>query len=359
MPQTMPNLLDPLTIRSITFRNRIGVSPMCQYSYDDGFPNEWQLVHLGSRAAGGAGLVIVEATAVEDRGRITPADLGIWKDTHVDAHARMARFIQSQGAVAGIQLAHAGRKASTSPPWDGGKGISRDQGGWEPIAPSPIAFDAGYIKPREMSSDDILHVRQAFVDSAKRAEAAGFDLVEFHAAHGYLAHSFLSPLSNQRTDSYGGSFENRIRLVMEIANDLRRTWPEDKPLFVRLSCTDWLPGGWDLEQSIELSRRLKSAGVDVIDCSSGGGVAHVKIPISAGYQVPFAKAIRAQAGISTAAVGMINEPQHADQIIAEGSADIVLLARAMLRDPYWALRAARALGQIEKVTPPRQYGRAF
>jgi 2,4-dienoyl-CoA reductase-like NADH-dependent reductase (Old Yellow Enzyme family) len=355
----MAHLFDPLTFRSITLRNRIGVSPMCQYSYIDGFPNDWQLVHLGSRAVGGAGMVFAEATAVEDRGRITPADLGIWKDAHVEPHARLAAFIKSQGAVAGIQLAHAGRKASTSPPWEGGKGISIEQGGWEPIAPSPLAFDADYPQPREMTLADIDHVRQSFVAATRRAEAAGYECIEIHAAHGYLLHSFLSPLSNQRRDAYGGSFEHRIRLLLEVAADIRRSWDDAKPMFVRLSCTDWLPGGWDLEQSVALAQRLKPAGVDLIDCSSGGGVAHVKIPIGPGFQVPFAKAIRAGAGIATAAVGMITQPQQAEQIITDGSADMVLLAREMLRDPYWPLHAAAALGRREEVFPPKQYGRAF
>ena len=340
-------------------RNRIGVSPMCQYSYDDGFSNDWQLVHLGSRAAGGAGLVIVEATAVEARGRISPGDLGIWTDAHVEPLARVARFIAQHGAVAGIQLAHAGRKASTQIPWKGGGPLTDEAGGWPPIGASPIPFNKGWREPREMTSDDIRIVRGAFAEATKRALTAGFSWVELHAAHGYLLHSFMSPLSNQRRDEYGGSFDNRIRLLMEVARDTRAIWPDDKPVTVRLSCSDWVDGGWTLDDSIEVSRRLKGDGVDLIDCSSGGNVPNAKIEIAPGYQVPFAEAIRAQAGIATAAVGLITQPKQADEIIRAGRADAVLLARKILREPYWPIHAARELGRVDAVPVPPQYARAF
>jgi 2,4-dienoyl-CoA reductase-like NADH-dependent reductase (Old Yellow Enzyme family) len=355
----MPDLFSPFTLRGVTLRNRIGVSPMCQYSYIDGFSNDWQLVHLGSRAAGGAGLVIVEATAVEARGRISPRDLGIWSDAHVQPLARVARFIAEQGATPGIQIAHAGRKASTAIPWEGGGPLTDEQGGWEPIGPSPIPFNKGWRVPREMSKDDIDIVKREFADAVKRALVAGFTWLELHAAHGYLLHSFLSPLSNHRRDEYGGSFDNRIRLLMEVARDARKVWPDDKPVTVRLSCSDWMEGGWTIEDSIEVSRRLKSAGIDLIDCSSGGNVPQAKIEVVPGYQVPFAEAIRAQAGIATAAVGMITLAKQADDIIRNGRADVALLARKMLRDPYWAIHAARELGRVDAVPVPPQYARAF
>jgi 2,4-dienoyl-CoA reductase-like NADH-dependent reductase (Old Yellow Enzyme family) len=355
----MSKLFEPFTLRSVTLHNRIGVSPMCQYSCEDGFANDWHLVHLGSRAVGGAGLVIAEASAVEARGRISPQDLGIWKDEHVEPLARIARFIASQGAVPAIQIAHAGRKASTAAPWHGGKPVPPANGGWQPIAPSSIAFDPNHPVPFEMTVEDIAQVRRAFVAAAQRALAAGFQWLELHYAHGYLAHTFLSPLSNQRTDEYGGSFENRIRFAVETARDLRRVWPDDKPLAARLSCSDWVPGGWDLEQSVELSRRLKSEGVDLIDCSSGGMIPHAKIELGPGYQVPFSAAIRSCAEIPTAAVGMITESHQAEQIVASGQADMVLLARAMLRDPYWAIHAGNALGDSQRTQVPKQYGRAF
>jgi 2,4-dienoyl-CoA reductase-like NADH-dependent reductase (Old Yellow Enzyme family) len=355
----MSYLFSPLTLRGVTLRNRIGVSPMCMYSCEDGFANDWHLVHLGSRAVGGAAVVITEATAVEARGRISPQDLGIWTDEHIEPLARIARFIESQGAVPGMQLAHAGRKASTARPLEGHHYVDPAHGGWEPIAPSPIAFDKQYPTPREMTLQDIADVRAAFVAAAKRALAAGIRWLEIHSAHGYLSHSFLSPLSNHRRDQYGGSFDNRIRFLLETAREIRRAMPDALPLSVRLSATDWADGGWDLEQSIELSRGLKSEGVDLIDCSSGGLVPYAKVPLSPGYQVPFAEAIRKQAEIPTAAVGLITEPQQAEEIIASGKADLVYLARQLLRDAYWPIHAAKALGDAERVRAPAQYGRAM
>ncbi|HEX3356337.1 MAG TPA: NADH:flavin oxidoreductase/NADH oxidase [Tepidisphaeraceae bacterium] len=355
----MSELFSPLKIRDVTLRNRVGVSPMCQYSCEDGFATDWHLVHLGSRAVGGAGLVIAEATGVEARGRISPNDLGIWKDEHVEPLARAARFVEAQGAVAGIQIAHAGRKASTSRPWEGHRAVEDGRGGWEPIGPSAVAFDKDYRMPREMTEGDIKTVQGAFAAAAKRAAGAGFRWLEIHSAHGYLSHSFLSPLSNRRTDRYGGEFENRIRFLLETVREVRKVWPEGLPLTVRISATDWVEGGWDLEQSIELARHLKKEGVDLIDCSSGGLSPNQKIELRPGYQVPFADAIRAQAGIATAAVGLITEARQADEIIRAGQADMVLLAREMLRDPYWAIHAAKELGKLDSVKVPVQYGRAF
>jgi 2,4-dienoyl-CoA reductase-like NADH-dependent reductase (Old Yellow Enzyme family) len=355
----MSHLFSPISFKDITLRNRIGVSPMCMYSCEDGFANDWHLVHLGSRAVGGAALVISEATAVEARGRISPNDLGIWKDEHMEPLARVTRFIASQECVPGIQLAHAGRKASTSRPWDGHHPLDSSQGGWLPIGPSAIPFDAGYQTPHEMTVADIAHVRAAFVAATKRALAAGFRWLEIHSAHGYLAHSFLSSLSNRRTDQYGGSFDNRIRFLLETTRDVRRVWPENLPLTVRISCADWVDGGWDLEQSIELSRRLKSEGVDLIDCSSGGVVPNAKVPVGQGYQVPFAEAIRRQANIATSAVGMITDAHQAEEIIASGKADLVYLAREMLRDPYWPIHAAKQLNALDRVRIPPQHLRAM
>jgi 2,4-dienoyl-CoA reductase-like NADH-dependent reductase (Old Yellow Enzyme family) len=352
----MPNLFDPLKIRDVTLRNRIGVSPMCQYSYVDGFSNDWHLVHLGSRAVGGAGLVMVEASGVEARGRITPGDLGIYKDEHVEPLSRVVNFIKSQGAVAGIQIAHAGRKASAAVPWEGGGPVEDVNGGWQPLGPDERAF-ANLKTPRAMSEQDIREVRSAFVAAAERALAAEFQWLEIHGAHGYLIHSFYSPLTNSRTDAYGGSLQNRMRLALEVARDVRAVWPENLPLAMRLSCSDWTDGGWDIEQSIELSRRLKNEGVDLIDCSSGGAVTTAKIPTTPGYQVPFAEAIRKQVNVATAAVGLITEAQQAADIISSEKADVVLLAREMLRDPYWAIHAAGRLGA--KVHVSQQYGRAF
>ena len=358
----MTNIFDRFPLRGVTLRNRIGVSPMCEYSSEDGMPNDWHLVHLGSRAAGGAGLVLTEATAVEPRGRISPQDAGLWSDAHAEAWARVTRFITAQGAVAGVQLAHAGRKASTARPWEedrGHAGIPDADGGWEPVAPSALAFAEGYRVPKEMTPGEIADVVRAFAEAARRSDAAGFDWMELHGAHGYLLHEFLSPLSNTRTDEYGGGFENRIRFALETVRAVRAAWPERKPLTVRFSCTDWTEGGWTLEETVDLSRRLKEEGVDLIDCSTGGNVPHARIPVGAGYQVPFAETVRHEAGIATAAVGMITAPAQADEIIRNGRADLVLLARASLRDPYWPLHAARELGQGDKVTPPLQYARAF
>jgi 2,4-dienoyl-CoA reductase-like NADH-dependent reductase (Old Yellow Enzyme family) len=355
-----PHLFQPLTIKSVTLRNRIGVSPMCQYSSADGVATDWHLVHLGSRAVGGAGLIIAEATAVSPEGRITPGDAGIWADQHVEPIARINRFVKAQGAVPGVQIAHAGRKASAARPWEGGAHLADDRGGWQILAPSPLPFGDDLNKvPRAMTGADIIRVQNEFAAAAKRALAAGCEWLELHSAHGYLSHEFLSPLSNQRTDQYGGSFENRIRFLLETTRAVRAVWPDKLPLAVRISCTDWVEGGWDIGQSIELARRLKAEGVDLIDCSSGGTVPHAKIPVGPGYQVPFAERIRREANIATAAVGQITEPAHADEIIRNGRADLVLLAREFLREPYWPLKAARVLAQKEALTIPVQYGRAW
>ena len=330
---------------------------MCQYSSDEGFANDWHMVHLGSRAVGGAGLVLTEAAAVLPEGRITPDDLGIWSDAHVEMLARIFRFIEAQGAVAGMQLAHAGRKASTNAPWKGGVPIQQAAGGWQPIdAPSALAFDNGYQVPQELDESCIQRVVQAFSRAAQCCLDAGGKVVEIHAAHGYLLHEFLSPLSNTRTDRYGGSFANRIRALCEVVEAVRSVWPDRYPLFVRISVTDWTEGGWTVEDSVALAGRLHNLGVDLVDCSSGGNVPHAKIPLGAGYQVPFAARVKS-AGILTAAVGMITAPEQADQIIRNNEADMVFLARELLRDPYWPLHAAHRLGQ--KVSAPAQYGRAI
>ncbi len=352
----MPHLFDTLTLRGVTLRNRIGVSPMCQYSSLDGHADDWHLVHLGARAVGGAGLVIAEATAVEPRGRITPGCAGLWADSQIEPLARVTRFIKQQGGVAGIQLAHAGRKASCARPWEGGQHLSDSEGGWTPVGPSAIAFGGNQPRvPRELTADEIQQFPHLFANAARRAAAAGFDWVELHCAHGYLLHSFHSPISNRRTDSYGGSFENRTRATLETVRALRRAWPEDKPLSVRLSCDDWMPGGWTIDESVELARRLKTEGVDVIDCSGGGISPDAKIPVGASYQTPFSDRIRREAAVATAAVGMITQPMQADEIIRNGRADLVLLGREMLRNPYWVVDAARALGQREKTRFPTQY----
>lgn len=353
----MSKLFERLKLREIEFRNRIWVSPMCQYSSDDGMPTDWHLVHLGTRAVGGAGLVIMEATAVSPEGRISPSDAGIWSDEHADAYRRIAKFIKEQGAVAGIQIAHAGRKASTAEPWNGGKIVDEGYGGWETVAPSAIAFADDYPQPRQMSKDDIEKATGDFVQAAKRAVKAGFETIEIHAAHGYLFHEFLSPLSNERIDEYGGSLENRTRFPLEAARRVRAIVPENLPVFVRISATDWTDGGWDLEQSIEFCRRLKEIGIDLIDVSTGGNVPDAKIPVAPGYQVRFAAEIRRQVGIATAAVGMITEPQQAENILLKGEADAVLIAREFLREPYFPFRAAQELGGAVDV--PRQYGRAI
>ncbi|HEX8734821.1 MAG TPA: NADH:flavin oxidoreductase/NADH oxidase [Pyrinomonadaceae bacterium] len=353
----MSKLFEPLKIREITFKNRVWVSPMCQYSSPDGMPTDWHLVHLGSRAVGGAGLVIQEATAVSPEGRISPEDAGIWSDAHAEAYKRITKFIKENGSVAGIQIAHAGRKASTAAPWNGGKKVSETEGGWQTVAPSAIAFAEDYPMPREMSAADIEKATNDFVEAAKRAVKAGFEVIEIHAAHGYLLHEFLSPLSNQRTDEYGGSFENRVRFPLETARKVRAAVPENLPLFVRISATDWTENGWDLAQSIEFCRLLKEIGVDLIDCSTGGNVPRAPIPVAPNYQVPFAAEIRRQTGILTAAVGMITEPKQAGEILQKGEADAVMIARQFLREPYFPFRAARELGA--QIDVPKQYGRAI
>lgn len=348
------DLLSPLTIRGVTFRNRIVMAPMCQYSAEDGFAHDWHLVHLGSRAVGGVALVIVEATAVTCDGRISPGDLGIWKDEHIEPLARIARFVQSQGAVTGIQLAHAGRKASCDLAWRGGARLTPEQGGWPVVAPSPVPFNDTDPTPIQLDSAGIDGVVAAFEAAAKRALAAGFKVIEIHAAHGYLLHEFLSPISNHRTDEYGGSLENRMRLLLRVAQQLRAVMPEELPLFVRISATDWVDGGWDIEQSIVLAKRLKPLGVDLIDVSSGAMVPHARIPVAKGFQVQFARRIRDEADIRTGAVGMITEAHHADEIITGGDANLVFLARELLREPYWALKAQTTLGQDPAW--PTQYG---
>ena len=352
----MSELFSPLKIREVEFKNRIFVSPMCQYSSEDGMPNDWHFVHLGARAVGGASLVIVEATGVSPEGRITPHDSGIWSDAHAEAYSRITRFMKEQGAVPGVQLAHAGRKASTDAPWRGGKGIGEDEGGWIPVAPSAVAFDEGYLMPKEMDEGDIAKVIEDFRAAARRSLAAGFEVVEVHMAHGYLLHQFLSPLSNHRDDEYGGSREGRARLPLKVARAVREEWPENLPIFVRISATDWVEGGWSLADSVWLSARLKEIGIDLIDCSSGGLVPYASITVEPGYQVPFAEEVRRESGIATAAVGLITEPKQAEGVIANGRADAVLLARELLRDPHWPLRAAYELGA--EADWPVQYQRA-
>jgi 2,4-dienoyl-CoA reductase-like NADH-dependent reductase (Old Yellow Enzyme family) len=343
-------------LRSVEFANRIGVSPMCQYSSQDGFASDWHLVHLGSRAQGGAGLVELEAAAVLPEGRISPDDLGIWKDEHISMLERIVRFLHREGARAGIQLAHAGRKASTFSPFIGHGMVTPDKGGWEVVAPSAVPFASDHAMPRALDEAGIRATVEAFREGARRAARAGFDLVEIHAAHGYLLHEFLSPLANHRTDQYGGSFENRIRLLMEVVDAVRCEWPEQLPVFVRISATDWMEGGWTADESVVLARRLREHGIDLVDLSSGGQVPDAKVPVGPGYQVEFAARVRREAGIPTAAVGMITEPAQANAIVANGEADIVLVAREMLRDPYWPLHAAAALG--EAISWPAQYLRA-
>lgn len=351
------DLLSPLTIRGVTFRNRIGMSPMCQYVAKDGLADDWHLVNIGSRAAGGVALAIAEATAVTPDGRITPGDLGIWSDDHIEPLARIARFVHSQGAVAGIQLAHAGRKASCDVPWRGGAGLTTPAaGGWQVVGPSEISFDDGYPLPKALDEAGIDEVVAAFAAATKRALAAGFRVIEVHSAHGYLLHQFLSPLSNRRTDGYGGSLENRMRLTLHVAEVVRKLVPGDLPVFVRLSATDWVDGGWDVEQSVELAARLKDLGVDLIDVSTGGLVPRARIPVAKGYQVPFARKIRCDARIMTGAVGLITDAAHANEIVTGGDADLVFLARELLREPYWALKAEQELGA--EPTWPISYGYA-
>jgi 2,4-dienoyl-CoA reductase-like NADH-dependent reductase (Old Yellow Enzyme family) len=352
----MSQLFSTFKLRDVEFRNRVFVSPMCQYSSRDGLPDEWHLVHLGSRAVGGAGLVITEATAVSPEGRISPGDTGMWSDEHTRAFSPIASFIKAQGAAAGIQLAHAGRKASTDVTWRGGRPLTEGEGGWQTLAPSALPFASGHPLPREMDAGEIAEVVTQFVDAARRSVEAGFDVIELHMAHGYLLHEFLSPLSNRREDEYGGSLEARARFPLQVAAAVRKACPASLPIFARISATDWADGGWDLEQSIQFSRWLKEAGVDLVDCSSGALIPGVRIPVKAGYQVPFAAAIRREASIATGAVGMITEAAQAEQIITSGEADAVFLARALLRDPYWPLHAAKELGA--DAPWPVQYARA-
>ncbi|MEK7859093.1 MAG: NADH:flavin oxidoreductase/NADH oxidase [Elusimicrobiota bacterium] len=347
----MSRLFSPLKLRGVEFKNRVFVSPMCQYSAEDGLPDDWHLVHLGSRAVGGAGLVMAEATAVCPEGRISPGDAGLWSDRHASAFQRITRFLKEQGSVPAVQLAHAGRKASTPRPWDDGVEAS-----WTPLAPSAIRFDEGYPMPREMTLEDINQAVAQFAGAASLAHQAGFEVIELHFAHGYLASSFLSPLTNQRGDAYGGSRENRMRFPLEAAAAARKAWPQELPLFVRISATDWAEGGWSLDDSIALCRRLKDLGVDLIDCSSGGVIHGVKVPAAPDFQVPFAAAIRKEAGLATGAVGLITQAEQAEKIVAEGRADAVFLARELLRDPYWPLHAAKKLGV--DVPWPKQYLRA-
>jgi len=350
-------LFSPYECRGVRLKNRIGVAPMCQYSSVEGMPNAWHVVHLGSRAVGGAGLVMIEATAVSREGRITPSDMGIWSDGQAQAFVPVNDFIRSQGAVAGIQLAHAGRKGSTQVPWVGRRAIDAAAGGWQPLAPSPVKFSPDYPLPSEMSEDDFPQVVRQFAEAARRSVQAGFEVIELHAGHGYLLHEFLSPLTNRRSDRYGGAFENRVRLLLEVVNEVRRTVPDRLPLFVRLSATDWLAGGWDLDQSVELAVLLRRAGVDLIDCSSGSIVPESGTEPKPGYQVPLADAIRRRAGIATAAVGAITRALQGEEALRSGACDLVLLGRQLLRDPYWPLRAAEELGA--DVSWPVQYQRAI
>jgi len=349
-------LFEPLSLRGLTLKNRIAVSPMCQYSSEDGFSTDWHLVHLGARAVGGAGLVFTEATAVLPEGRISPADLGLWKDAHAENLARIAHFVKAQGAKVGIQLAHAGRKGSTQAPWVGNGKVELPDGGWVPVAPSALAFNDKYPLPTALDEAGIARVVKAFADAAVRAIAAGFDTVELHAAHGYLLHEFLSPLANLRTDAYGGSLENRARALLETVRAIRAKIPERTALFVRISATDWAPGGFDLEQAVQVSKWMKAEGVDLIDCSSGGAVASQKIAAGPGYQTPFAEKIRAEAGVATGTVGFIRSAIQAETVLRSGQADLVLLARELLRDPHWPLHAAKELGV--KLEWPKQYDRA-
>jgi 2,4-dienoyl-CoA reductase-like NADH-dependent reductase (Old Yellow Enzyme family) len=351
-------LFSPLTIRGLTFRNRVVVSPMCQYSSIDGFASDWHLVHLGSRAIGGAAAVLTEASAVSPEGRISPDDLGIWQDAHIEMLARVFRFIEQHGAIPGMQLAHAGRKASTSAPWKGGQPLPVGAGGWQPIAaPTAVAFDDGYQVPEALDEKGIGRVVEAFAQAAHRAVEAGSRIIELHAAHGYLLHEFLSPLSNQRDDRYGGTFENRTRMLRETVEAVRRVLPDGDALFVRISGTDWAEGGWTADDSVALARQLMPLGADVCDCSSGGLVPHARIPVGAGYQVPFAERIKRETGMCTAAVGLITAPEQAEQIVRSGQADLIVMARELLRDPYWPLHAAVRLRQEPAV--PSQYLRAF
>lgn len=354
----MSHLFEPLRIKGVTLRNRIGVAPMCMYSSVDGFVNDWHFVHLGSRAVGGAGLVVMEATAVEPRGRLSPEDTGIWSDEHIEPLKRITGFIKEHGAVPAIQLSHGGRKACRGTPWEGQGDVSPKHGGWETVGPSAIPYET-YRMPRALTVAEVKEVIESFAQAARRAHEAGFEWLEIHAAHGYLIHQFLSPFSNARSDEYGGSFENRIRFLLELVEAVKTTWPGDKPLAVRISAVDWVEGGWTIDDSVDLAKRLKVAGVDLVDCSSGSNVPNEIIPVGPGYQVPFAERIRKEAGIMTAAVGLITEPAQADEQIRNGRADIVLLARELLRNPYWPLYAAKVLDKTGQANVPKQYRWAY
>ena len=351
----MSLLLSPYSLRGVTARNRIWVAPMCQYSAVDGMPDDWHLVHLGARAVGGAGVVLTEATAVSPEGRISPQDTGIWDDGQARAWARIVTFVKAQGALAGVQLAHAGRKGSSRRPWEGRGAVAPEDGGWVPVGPTADPYP-GLATPVALDDEGIAKVRRDFVDATRRALAAGFDVVEVHAAHGYLLHEFLSPLSNTRTDGYGGDLAGRMRLVLEVVEDVRAAWPQDKPLLLRISATDWVEGGWTAEESVALAKEAAARGVDLVDCSSGGNSPEQSIVPGPGYQVPFAAQVRRDAGIPTGAVGLLTDPEQAEQVLAEGSADVVLLARELLRDPHWPLHAAAVLG--DDVAWPVQYDRA-
>ena len=352
----MSLLFTPLQLRDLTIRNRIFLSPMCQYSCNDGMAAEWHMVHLGSRAVGGAGLVMAEATAVTPEGRISPDDLGLWSDSQAERLLPITAFIRAQGAVAAIQLAHAGRKAGTAAPWKGGGPLMPDKGGWQCVGPSPLRFAQDYIEPHELREEELDEIVDKFAAAARRAHKAGFQVVEIHMAHGYLLHSFLSPLSNHRNDAYGGSFDNRVRLPLRVAKAVREAWPQEWPVFARISVTDWVDDGWDLQQSIDFCKRLSKLGIDLIDCSSGGLTPDARISSGPGYQTPFAEAIRHEADIPTAAVGLITEPVQAEHILRTRQADAISLGREMLRDPYWPLRAAHELGA--EVKWPVQYKQA-
>ena len=352
----MSKLFSPLRIRSITFKNRYVISPMCQYTAVDGFANDWHLVHLGSRAVGGAALIIQEATAVSPEGRITPGDLGLYYDSHVEKLENITRFIQQQGAVAGIQLAHAGRKAGCALPWYGGLQLKKSEGGWQTVSSSTLSFNPNDQTPVALNKKAILRVAVDFKLAAQRALEAGYQVIDIHAAHGYLIHQFLSPLSNQRTDEYGGSFENRIRLLLEIVHSIKSVWPEELPLFVRISATDHVEGGWDVDEAVQLSGILKNLGIDLIDCSSGGLVPYAKIPFGPGYQVPYASRIKKETGILTSAVGLITTPEQCEAILGNEEADLVMHGRESLREPYFALKAAASLG--DNIDWPLQYQRA-
>ena len=356
----IPLLFQPYRLRGLTLRNRVMVSPMCQYSCEarDGLATMWHLVHLGSRAVGGAGLVFTEAAAIAPEGRISPQDLGFWSDAHGEALASTVAFVKAQGAAVGIQLAHAGRKAGTTRPWEGHLVVTDEDGGWTSIGPTPLPFLPTYRVPREMTEQDIRDVVTAFGAAADLAHRTGFDVIEIHAAHGYLLHEFMSPLANRRTDSYGGSFDNRIRLTLDVTEAVRAHWPTEKPLFLRLSATDWMPDGWDVSDSVRLAAEVATRGVDVVDCSSGALDPRQQVAMGPGYQVPFAERIRREAGVATAAVGLITTPEQAEQILADGKADLIALARELLRDPYFPLHAAKALGAPDAAPWPAQYLRA-